>query len=65
MPPAVVVGFRVHWDVFTSCAKQKFVFSADQAAAAEASSYPSEHQADWDSGDVVVTLIIRNCFIQR
>lgn len=34
------------------------MLSADGAAAAEASRYPSEHQADWDSGEVVVTLII-------
>lgn len=36
MPQAQVVGFCVHWEVFTSCAKQKLVFSADRAAAAAA-----------------------------
>lgn len=38
MPQAEVVGFHVRWEVFTSCAKQKLVFSADRAAAAAAAS---------------------------
>lgn len=59
MPQAEVVGFPVHWEVFTSCAKQKLVFSADRAAARRlpvcqprppASCYTSEHQVDCDSG---------------
>lgn len=38
MPQAQIVDFRVHWDVFMSCAEQKLLFSADRAAAAKASS---------------------------
>lgn len=41
MPQAEVVGFRVHWEVFTSCAKQKLVFSTDRAAAAAAAKLPA------------------------